>query len=239
MIGPAYSKRPPDATPPAAMLRKCCKVREAGPFDDGEPRVSDADSNAAASDREVNAEWVRAVVEAHQTALLRHVVRFFRGRGDLERARDVVQDTFLKLWQADRAEIEPYLAQWLFTVSRNRALDVLRKERRMKALNGQLERTPAPPESSSPERSIGAEEGRRAALGLLEALPEKESEAIRLKLQAKLSYREIAEVMGLTVSHVGVLIHNGLKSIRAKIDDASPANANRNAELPRLAGGRS
>lgn len=199
--------------------------------------MPDADSNAAASDHTVNAGWVCAVVEEHQTALLRHVVKFFRG--DVERARDVVQDTFLKLWQADRDEIEPHLAQWLFTVSRNRALDVLRKERRMTALNGQLERTAAPPESSAPDRLIRADEGKRAALGLLDDLPEKESEAIRLKLQARLSYKEIAEVMGLTVSHVGVLIHNGLKSIRAKIDDASPAIANRTAELPGLAGGRS
>ena len=197
--------------------------------------VSNAAPNAACT-----AAWVSAVVQEHQTALLRHVARMFRG--DVERARDIVQDTFLKLWQADRREVEPHLAQWLFTVSRNRALDVLRKERRMTALNGQLE-VKAAPAVDEPDRLIAGDEGRRQAIDLLDNLPERESEAIRLKLQARLSYKEIAEVMGLTVSHVGVLIHNGLKSIRTKLDDAASAAATRNAELPAtapgLAGGRS
>ena len=210
--------------------------------------MPDAVSNAApapapgiAHGGTATSQWVSEVVREHQTALLRHVARMFKG--DVERARDIVQDTFLKLWQADRREIEPHLAQWLFTVSRNRALDVLRKERRMTALNGQLEVKAAPPDGSEPARLIDGDESRRQAIDLLDDLPEKESEAIRLKLQARLSYKEIAEVMGLTVSHVGVLIHNGLKSIRTKLNDAASATAKRNAELPAtapgLAGGRS
>ncbi|MCZ6836754.1 MAG: sigma-70 family RNA polymerase sigma factor [Planctomycetota bacterium] len=183
--------------------------------------MPDADVNA--NDYEVNAQWVQDVVEANQTALLRHVVRYFKG--DVERARDVVQDTFLKLWQADRKEIEPHLVQWLFTVSRNRALDVLRKERRMTALSPGN----PPPDtvslslngSTTPDRQLVERECKREALDLLDELPEKESEAIRLKLQVSLSYKEIAQVMGLTVSHVGVLIHQGLKSIRAELETPS------------------
>jgi RNA polymerase sigma-70 factor (ECF subfamily) len=41
---------------------------------------------------------------------------------------------------------------------------------------------------------------------------------LRLRFQEGLSYKEIAGVMQLTVSHVGVLIHNGLKSLRARLD---------------------
>jgi len=47
--------------------------------------------------------------------------------GDIEQAREVVQDTFLKLCRQKPAQIRNYLAQWLYTVCRNRALDVLRK----------------------------------------------------------------------------------------------------------------
>ena len=39
---------------------------------------------------------------------------------------------------------------------------------------------------------------------------------LRLKLQEHLSYQQISAVTGLSVSHVGVLIHNGLKSVRAR-----------------------
>jgi RNA polymerase sigma-70 factor (ECF subfamily) len=43
-----------------------------------------------------------------------------------------VQDTFLKLWQTDPDTVNGRLAPWLYTVCRNRAVDVCRKERRMK-----------------------------------------------------------------------------------------------------------
>ena len=42
--------------------------------------------------------------------------------GNLEQARDVVQDTFLKLCNQDPAKLDGHLAQWLYTVCRNRAL---------------------------------------------------------------------------------------------------------------------
>ncbi len=40
------------------------------------------------------------------------------------RAVDVVQETFLKLCTKDRSEIQSSLAEWLYTVCQNRALDV-------------------------------------------------------------------------------------------------------------------
>jgi RNA polymerase sigma factor (sigma-70 family) len=54
---------------------------------------------------------------------------------DLERARDVVQDTFIRLYQQDRDKVSRGLKTWLFTVCRNRALDILRKEKRMVELD--------------------------------------------------------------------------------------------------------
>jgi len=155
--------------------------------------------------------WIRAVLGEFETPLLRHATRILNG--DADRARDIVQDTFIKLWKADRKEVEPHLAQWLFTVSRNRALDVLRKDGRMISLNGELTRKPAPPQDA-PDHASGGSEGKREAIAMLEELPGKQKEAIRLKLQAQLSYKEIAEVMDVTVNHVGVLIHSGLKTIR-------------------------
>ena len=58
-------------------------------------------------------------------------------------------------------------------------------------------------------------------LRLLEELPPRQREVIRLKFHGGLSYRQIGEVMGLTVSHVGVLIHTALKTIRASLDSAA------------------
>ena len=40
--------------------------------------------------------------------------------GDVERARDVVQDTFLRLWQSEPGRVRDNLKAWLYTVCRNR-----------------------------------------------------------------------------------------------------------------------
>jgi DNA-directed RNA polymerase specialized sigma24 family protein len=51
----------------------------------------------------------------------------------------------------------------------------------------------------------------------LERLPGKQREALRLKFQSGLSYKEIAAVMDETVGNVGWLIHVGLKGLRGRL----------------------
>lgn len=52
---------------------------------------------------------------------------------------------------------------------------------------------------------------------LLQGLPIKQQEVIRLKIDHGLSYREIAEITGLTVSNVGYLLHQGFQTLRTKL----------------------
>ena len=49
---------------------------------------------------------------------------------------------------------------------------------------------------------------------LLDRLPGNQQEVIRLKFQNDLSYREISEITGLSVSNVGFLLHVGIKRLR-------------------------
>src|SRR6266436_4738751 len=77
------------------------------------------------------AEWMRSVLTQHEGPLLRYATRI---TGDLERARDVVQDTFLRLCREHPEKLNSHLTEWLFTVCRNRALDVVRKESRTRPL---------------------------------------------------------------------------------------------------------
>ena len=70
---------------------------------------------------------------------------------------------------------------------------------------------------SSPDPSRAMEDRERHAevMGLLEKLPENQREVIRLKFQGDLSYKEISDVTGLSVSNVGFLIHTGIKRLRS------------------------
>src|SRR3954453_14514912 len=92
--------------------------------------------------------WVRAAVARFEAPLTLYAARLL---GDSDAARDVVQETFLRLGVQDRAEIESRLAEWLFTVCRNRALDVLRKESRMTRLSDEQVHRCLSPDPSPPD----------------------------------------------------------------------------------------
>ena len=149
----------------------------------------------------------------HSAALTGYVRQLL---GDLHRARDVVQETFIKLCAQpaeSRAELEGHLRQWLFVTARHRALDVLRKEKRMTSLDPMPEPAAAPADDGADDRT---DEMQRA----LEALPGNQREVIRLKFLHGQSYREISAVTGLSESNVGFLIHHGLKTLRRRLAGA-------------------
>lgn len=158
--------------------------------------------------------FVQAAVERHQASLLRYATRLLQG--DLERARDVVQDTFVRLMAQEPAAVEGHLAEWLFTVCRNRTLDYLRKEGRMKFFEeGQAERLAAP----EPRPGAGAEraEAHAAVLRLIEKLPRNQQEVVRLKFQNGFSYKEISRITSLSVTNVGFILHTAIARLRKEM----------------------
>lgn len=166
-------------------------------------------------------QWVEAALETYGGRLTRYAARITGGR---ELAQDVVQDTFVKLCEADPAELDGRLAPWLFTVCRNRALDVRRKEQRMLALNESQAESPVPGPAAIAERSEAAGEVMQA-LGTLSA---NQQEVVRLKFQEGLSYKEISQVTGLTASNVGFLLHTAIKKVRQRLyrQSETPAQTN-------------
>lgn len=144
---------------------------------------------------------------------------------DLERARDVVQDTFIRLYQQDRDKVSRGLKTWLFTVCRNRALDILRKEKRMVELDDKAARRIAS-EDSEPRDAVDWDERVAQVTKSLERLSDNQREVIRLKFQQGLSYKEISEVTGLTTGNVGFLLHTGLKRLRSFLPEDLMENMN-------------
>ncbi len=137
---------------------------------------------------------------------------------DHERARDIVQDTFVRLYQQDIEKVSKGLKTWLYTVCRNRALDVLRKEGRAVVTDEEgFAKWEA--EGLSPRAMTDLEERVQQVGQCLERLSDNQREVIRLKFQQGLSYKEISEVTGLTTGNVGFLIHTGLKRMRSLLPE--------------------
>lgn len=168
-------------------------------------------------------DWVGAALERFEKPLLRYALRI---TGDVETSQDVVQDTFLKLCLADRAQIQGYLAPWLYRVCRNRALDVRKKEQRMLSVDPAI-LADQPGSQPPPGAAAQGRETESLALEAFAELPDNQQEVFRLKFQEHLSYKEISEVTGFPVTNVRYLLHISLRRVRERLrtqlDLAAPA----------------
>lgn len=156
-------------------------------------------------------DWIREALATYEGPLLRYAARL--SQGDLERARDAVQDTFIRLCDQEREKVAGYLAPWLYRVCRNRVLELRRKEDRMGPLDDRMLAVNAA-DGPDPAARVQQRDSLAAAMSLLDGLPPNQQEVVRLKFQSELSYKEISSVTGLTVSNVGFLLHTALRRLR-------------------------
>ncbi len=157
-------------------------------------------------------DWIRGAVEQFSKPLTLYTLHLL---GSLEPARDIVQETFIKLCAQRRDAVEHKLRPWLYLVCRRAAFDFLRKEKRMIPLT----ETHEPPADSRSATVLDADES-AGMLGALERLPANQREVIRLKFLHGHSYREISALTKLSESNVGFLIHTGLKTLRSRLAGA-------------------
>lgn len=158
--------------------------------------------------------WIRAAMEQHERPLVLYAARLLSG--DVERARDVVQECFLRLCNQEEAELEGRATEWLYAVCRNLALDSRRKETRMSTLSEeQAAHTPA--DGPRPGDALEREDTLARVLAILGRLPAKQQEVMRLKFQHGLSYKEISRVTQESIGNVGWLIHSGIRKLREEL----------------------
>jgi RNA polymerase sigma factor (sigma-70 family) len=160
---------------------------------------------------------MKALLERFELPLLQYATRII---GDRDRARDVVQETFMRL-QRDGADLRDNApAKWLFTVCRNGALNICRKDRRMTYLDEEILEA-QPGAEPLPSARIEQSEARGFLMQIVASLPTRQQEVLQLKFQNDLSYQEIAEITKTTANNVGVLIHTALKTLRQRYAQAS------------------
>lgn len=153
--------------------------------------------------------WINDAFDRYQRPLLAYALRMVGG--DFAAAQDAVQETFLRLCRQQRQQVDGHLAAWLFSVCRSRVIDMQRANRM--APSHEQAATAVDPHPG-PECRLQADEQSGQLARMLDQLSPRQQEVLRLRLQAQLSYREIAEVTGLSVSNVGFHIHAAVRSLR-------------------------
>jgi len=166
------------------------------------------------------------------------LLRFAVGRtGDTARAEDIVQDTFMALWER-RARWRPSdsLRALLYRIARNRILDVQRNDR---VWMRWLERFRTVQVGSSDTPFEHAEAGElNAAMGFaIDALPPRRREVFLLARHESLSYREISEVMGISEQTVANQMSAAMGDLRRALepylDESRVGRRTLRAEPPR------
>ncbi len=166
-------------------------------------------------------ERLEAVVAAFETPLLRYASRLLNSPA---LAQDVVQNVFIKLfrqWPPGK-QADAGLKGWLYRVTHNEAVDLIRAEERRRSLHDRQAADAAccgdglhcdPP----PDERVAQV---MQSLGVL-GLPERQ--VLLLRLQEGLSYEEIADVTGHSCGTVGCLLHQAVKKLSASVKEQEGA----------------
>jgi RNA polymerase sigma-70 factor (ECF subfamily) len=171
-------------------------------------------------DREAFAE----LVEHYKGPIYNFILRTVR---DETEAEDLTQNTFVQVWKsAKRYRLSAKFSTWLYTIARNLALNEIRRRSRHRAESldaphpdhqelplHQVEdaATPGPPDQ------IVREELYAKVEEAIRDLPENQRTALLLCREADVSYEEIAEILGVSLSATKSIIHRAREVLRVRL----------------------
>ena len=140
-------------------------------------------------------------------------------------AMDISQEVFIKIYESVKDfRGDSKISTWLYRISVNKSLNFLRSKKRQKwfpgldAIFNDEEKKIDPVDNDlNAIEHLEQDENKKALYYALHKLPEKQNIAISLNNFEDLSYKEISEVMNISVSEVGVLINRGKKKLEKLI----------------------
>jgi RNA polymerase sigma-70 factor (ECF subfamily) len=175
----------------------------------------DEDSRLARKVQKGDRQAFEVLLSKYERPIFSFIYHFFRDRALCE---DLTQETFLRAYRfIDSFRPKEKLATWLFTIAKNLCIDELRRMRKGTTVDidsvdpnalGSVDRDGDNPQSSA----ILAQQGDILRL-VIEKLPEKYRTCIILFYFNELSYEEISEVMGVSLSNTKILLFRGKKML--------------------------
>jgi RNA polymerase sigma factor (sigma-70 family) len=160
---------------------------------------------------------ITEIIKEREAPLLRYAGRLIR---DNEAARDVVQEVFIKYVRVsqdqNRTKIDN-LPAWLYRVTRNLCLDYLKSKRVQLEipLDDNIANLAG---GESPYSTFEKEDAMTLVRKKLMELEPRDREVVILKIEHGRTYKEISEIMGLTVTNVGFILHTAIKKLAKAIN---------------------
>ncbi|MFC5625895.1 RNA polymerase sigma factor [Algoriphagus winogradskyi] len=152
------------------------------------------------------------LIQKHEKYVFTLAMRILKNK---EEAEEASQDAFMKAYHSLKTfEGKSKFTTWLYTIVYNEALGRLRKSKNYTVQLDEVEEM----ESNSKDyldglKSLQLVERKDVIKRGLDTMKPAESAALTLFYLEEQSIREIEEIMGLTSSHVKILLHRGRKSL--------------------------
>jgi RNA polymerase sigma factor (sigma-70 family) len=165
-------------------------------------------------------EAFEALISRYQRSLFRLIHRYV---GEYNEAHDVLQQVWLQLFLSlPTLDSNVHMKSWLFTVARNRSLDVLRRRRplsfsEVETGNEEGEVTfldTIPDTSSTPEELVEQRDLQRAIQRAIQTLPCTYRTVVLLYYREHMNYAEIGQVLKMPVSTVKARFHRAKPFLR-------------------------
>ncbi len=155
---------------------------------------------------------IPALMARYRTALMGMLVNRV-GR----EAEDLYQETWARVSQSLHSYDERgTFKSWLFQVARRLIIDHhRRRSARIHMVSDAANPTPSPPVRSSPDQSRLAADVHRCYQATLASLDAPTREVVHLRLDAHLSFKEIAQRQGVPINTALGRMHRALRRIRA------------------------
>ena len=153
----------------------------------------------------------------YERLLIRFVANFLR---DETAAQDIVQETFLRVAKKPARLLGVNSCHnWLLRIARNLSIDHLRRLVRTRKLTRSLEADTVTVEAATAGEKFEEMERKSRVRNEIAQLRPRLRLVMLLKVQEGKSYREIAEITGLTVTNVGYLIHQAMQTLKVRLED--------------------
>ena len=160
----------------------------------------------------------QSIVEAHQALVFNVCLRML---GDWHEAQDLTQDVFFKAYKAlPQLRGEAKVSTWLYRIAVNLCLNHQRRRKRERWLSldwlferGGAHAAGVPAVEATPATALAQQEKEGLVQAAIRSLPEKQSVALVLSVYERLSYQEIAAVMGCSVASVESRLHRAKENL--------------------------
>lgn len=162
-------------------------------------------------------DWLEAVYLDHKDDLLTAVMCLIGGRRPM--AEDVLHDVFVALARQPRPVLKNNIRNYLITACLNRARDLLRR-REAPASSGDHVIDGASVRHD-PARALELEEGANGLFLALSSLPPAQREVVVMHVHGRMTFREIAETLGVSINTAQSRYRYALAALRKLLADSN------------------